>query len=40
MRKARFIEHQITAVLKSAEAERSVKPICREAGIIMDFSRP
>ena len=33
MRKARFIEHQIIAVLKSVEAGRTVKDVCREAGI-------
>ncbi len=33
MRKARFTEHQIIAVLKSIEAGRTVKDICREAGI-------
>lgn len=33
MRKARFIEHQIIAVLKSVEAGRIVKDVCREAGI-------
>lgn len=33
MRKARFNEHQIIAVLKSVEAGRTVKDVCREAGI-------
>ena len=33
MRKARFTEHQIIAVLKSVEAGRAVKDVCREAGI-------
>ena len=33
MRKARFTEHQIIIVLKSVEAGRTVKEICREAGI-------
>lgn len=33
MRKARFTEHQIIAVLKSVEAGRTVKEVCREAGI-------
>lgn len=33
MRKARFTEHQIIAVLKSVKAGRTVKDICREAGI-------
>jgi putative transposase len=33
MRKARFTEHQIISVLKSVEAGRSVKDVCREAGI-------
>ncbi len=33
MRKARFTEHQIIAVLKSVEAGRTVKDVCREAGI-------
>lgn len=33
MRKIRFTEHQIIAVLKSVEAGRAVKDICREAGI-------
>ncbi|EIX9081763.1 IS3 family transposase [Klebsiella aerogenes] len=33
MRKARFTEHQIIAVLKSVEAGRTVKDVCREAAI-------
>ena len=33
IRKARFTEHQIIAVLKSVEAERTVKDVCREAAI-------
>ena len=33
MRKARFTEHQIIAVLKSVEAGRTVKDVCRDAGI-------
>lgn len=33
MRKARLTEHQIIAVIKSVEAGRTVKDICREAGI-------
>ncbi|MBT0318426.1 IS3 family transposase [Morganella morganii] len=33
MRKARFTEHQIIAVLKSVEAGRTVKDVCREAGV-------
>lgn len=33
MRKARFTEHQIIAVLKSVEAGRTVKDVCHEAGI-------
>ncbi len=33
MRKARFTEHQIIVVLKSVEAGRTVKDVCREAGI-------
>ncbi len=33
MRKARFTEHQIIAVIKSVEAGRTVKNICRETGI-------
>ncbi len=33
MRKIRFTEHQIIAALKSAEAGRTVKDVCREAGI-------
>ena len=33
MRKARFTEHQIIAVIKSVEAGRTVKDVCREAGI-------
>lgn len=33
MRKARFTEHQIIAVIKSVESGRTVKDVCREAGI-------
>lgn len=33
MRKARLTEHQIIAVLKSVEAGRTVKDVCREAAI-------
>lgn len=33
MRKARFTEHQLIAVLKSVEAGRTVKDVCREAAI-------
>lgn len=33
MRKARFTEHQIITVLKSVEAGRTVKDVCREARI-------
>jgi len=33
MRKARFTEHQIITVLKSVEAGRTVKDVCREAAI-------
>lgn len=33
MRKARFTEHQIITVMKSVEAARTVKDVCREAGI-------
>ncbi len=33
MRKAQFIEHQIIAALKSVEAGRTVKDVCREAAI-------
>ena len=33
MRKARFTENQIVAVFKSVEAGRTVKDVCREAGI-------
>ena len=33
MRKASFTEHQIIAVIKSVEAGRTVKDVCREAGI-------
>ena len=33
MRKARFTELQIIVVLKSVEAGRTVKSVCREAGI-------
>ncbi len=31
MRKARFTKHQIIAVIKSVEAGRTVKDVCREA---------
>lgn len=33
MRKARFTEHQVIAVIKLVEAGRTVKDVCREAGI-------
>ncbi|EEQ2459588.1 TPA: transposase [Escherichia coli] len=33
MRKARFTEHQIIAVIKSVEAGRTVKDVCRKAAI-------
>ncbi len=33
MRKIRFTEHQIIAVLKSVKAGRTVKDVCREAAI-------
>lgn len=33
MRKARFTEYQIIAVIKSVEAGRTVKDVCREADI-------
>lgn len=33
IRKIRFTEHKIIAVLKSVEAGRTVKDVCREAGI-------
>nr|WP_071842464.1 transposase [Dickeya fangzhongdai] len=33
MRKARFTEHSIITILKSAEAGRTIKDVCREAGI-------
>lgn len=33
MRKARFTEHQSIAVIKSVEAGRTVKDVCRESGI-------
>ncbi|CAM7497971.1 Transposase [Morganella morganii] len=33
MRKARFTEHQIIVVIKSVEAGRTVKDVCREAGV-------
>ncbi|QDX29319.1 transposase [Dickeya poaceiphila] len=33
MRKARFTEHQIIAVLKFVETGHIVKDVCREAGI-------
>lgn len=33
MRKARFTEHQIIAVIKPVEAGRTVKDVCREVGI-------
>ena len=38
MRKARFTEHQIIAVLKSVEAGRTVKDVCREADISVPVS--
>ncbi len=33
MRKARFTEHQNIAVIKLVETGRTVKDVCREAGI-------
>ncbi len=33
MRKVRFTEHQIIAVLKPVEAGKKVKDVCREAAI-------
>ena len=33
MRKIRFPEHQIIAVIKSVEAGQTVRDVCREAGI-------
>ncbi len=33
MREAHFTEHRIIAVIKSIEAGRTVKGICRESGI-------
>ncbi len=33
MCKTQFTEHQIIAVLKSVEVGRTVKDVCREAGI-------
>ncbi len=43
MRKACFTEHQIIAVIKSVESGRTVKDVCREAGISpttsMDYLR-
>lgn len=33
MRKDHFTEYQIIAVIKSVEAGRTVKDVCREAGI-------
>ena len=33
MRKARFTEHQIITVIKSVEAGRTVKDLCRKFGI-------
>jgi len=35
MRKVRFTEHQIIAVLKSVEAGRTVEDVCREVAIIL-----
>ncbi|ASG19103.1 hypothetical protein LFZ25_24955 (plasmid) [Salmonella enterica subsp. enterica serovar Macclesfield str. S-1643] len=45
MRKARFTEHQIIAVIKSVETGRTVKDVSREAGSLkppttsMDYLR-
>lgn len=33
MHRARFTEHQIITVLESVEVGRTVKDVCREAGI-------
>ena len=39
MRKARFTEHQIIAVLKSVEAGRTVKDVCRHACRALSLSK-
>ncbi|HCB2340207.1 TPA: transposase, partial [Escherichia coli] len=33
MSKERFTEHKLITVIKSVEAERTVKDVCRETGI-------
>jgi len=33
MRKTRFTEHQIIQIIKSVEAGRTVKDVCREHGV-------
>jgi putative transposase len=33
MRKSKFIEHQLIAILKAVEAGRAVKDVCREREI-------
>ena len=39
MRKVRVTEHQIIAVIKSVEAGRTVKDVCREADISEDIKK-
>jgi len=42
MRKSKFSEHQIIAILKAVEAGRTVKDVCREQGLAieLDFNLP
>lgn len=37
IRKARFTEHRSIAILKSVEAARALRDVCREAGLILQL---
>ena len=40
MRKSRFTESQIITILKAVEAGRTVKDVCREHGVTLEFIKP